>query len=71
LLIAYFAAAFSPLTPGESIVHRHLDQIDWGSVDAAVDPAAFSAYLDRLDASPRWSDRRGAPYRHPRLIAVP
>ena len=33
-------------------MREHLDQIDWGSVDAAADPAAFSAYLDRLDAAP-------------------
>lgn len=30
---------------------EHLDQIDWGRVDASKAPAAFSAYLDRLDAA--------------------
>ena len=30
----------------------HLTQADWGKVDASTDPAAYVAYLDRLEASP-------------------
>ena len=30
----------------------HLAQTDWNKVDASTDPAAFVAYLDRLEASP-------------------
>ena len=30
----------------------HLTQADWAKVDASTDPAAYVAYLDRLEASP-------------------
>jgi len=33
-------------------VEKQLEHVDWDTVDTSADPAAYVAYLDRLDASP-------------------
>ena len=38
----------------------HLQECDWHQIDASVDPAAYAACLDRLDASPNMKLMRGS-----------
>ncbi len=41
-----------------SDMHTHLQELDWHKVDAAADPGAYTAYLDRLDSAPAMQQLR-------------